>query len=65
MSQEPFFEALWEGEGIGDGGDVNEALLSYAAVQDDDLSWEEAIRRASAPLHQALPLLRGVPRQRR
>ena len=49
MSQEPFFEALWEGEGIGDGGDVNEALLSYAAVQDDDLSWEEAIRRASAP----------------
>lgn len=49
MSQEPFYEALWEGEGIGDGGDVEEALLSYIQVQDDDLSWEEAIRRASVP----------------
>ena len=49
MSQEPFYEALWEGEGIGDGGDVQEALLSYALVQDDDLSWEEAIRRAGHP----------------
>ena len=45
MSQEAFFEALWDGEAIGDGGDLEEALLSYAQVQDDDLSWEEAIRR--------------------
>jgi hypothetical protein len=49
MSHDAFFEALWEGEAIGDGGDVNEALLSYASVQDDDLSWEEAIRRAGSP----------------
>lgn len=49
MSQEPFYEALWDGDGIGDGGDVDEALLSYAQVQDDDLSWEEAIRRADQP----------------
>lgn len=47
MSQEPFFEALWNDEGIGDGGDLEEALLSYAVVQDDDLSWQEAIRRAA------------------
>jgi hypothetical protein len=49
MTQEPFFEALWEGNGIGDGGDLEEALLSYSLVQDDDLSWEESIRRASQP----------------
>ncbi|MFM8524761.1 MAG: hypothetical protein ACKOCM_03975 [Cyanobacteriota bacterium] len=49
MSQDPFYEALWDGEGIGDGGDVDEALLSYALVQDDDLSWDEAVRRVAQP----------------
>ena len=49
MSQDPFYEAIWDGEGIGDGGDVEEALLSYAQFQDDDLSWLEAIRRCSEP----------------
>lgn len=49
MSAEPFLEALWDGEGIGDGGAIEEALLSYAAVQDDDLSWQEAIRRCTVP----------------
>jgi hypothetical protein len=28
-----FFEALWHGEGIGDGGDLQEALLAYSANQ--------------------------------
>jgi len=35
-SMSAFFETLWHGESIGDGGDVGEALLAYAAVRPDD-----------------------------
>ena len=34
-----FFEAFWHGEGIGDGGDVEEALQAYVAVKPDDNDW--------------------------
>ena len=27
-----FFEAIWHGEGIGDGADLEEALQAYAVV---------------------------------
>ncbi len=37
-----FFEALWHGEGIGDGGDLQEALLAYAAVEPEDGDWRNA-----------------------
>jgi hypothetical protein len=31
-----FFETLWHGESIGDGGDPGEALLAFASVRPDD-----------------------------
>jgi hypothetical protein len=37
-----FFEVLWHGDGIGDGGDLEEALTAYALVQPDDGDWSEA-----------------------
>lgn len=37
-----FFEVLWHGEGIGDGGDLEEALAGYLAVKPDDGTWAEA-----------------------
>lgn len=37
-----FFEVIWHGEGIGDGGDPQEALLAYAAVAPDDGDWSAA-----------------------
>jgi len=37
-----FFEALWHGEGIGDGGDLQEALLAYSTVQPEDGDWNAA-----------------------
>jgi len=37
-----FFEAIWHGEGIGDGGDLEEALQAYVAVKPDDDNWAEA-----------------------
>ena len=37
-----FFEALWHGEGIGDGGDLEEALQAFVAVKPDDGDWMEA-----------------------
>ena len=27
-----FFEAIWHGEGIGDGGDLEEALQAYVVL---------------------------------
>ncbi|MFO7630648.1 MAG: hypothetical protein R6W06_14275 [Prochlorococcaceae cyanobacterium] len=43
-----FFEVLWHGEGIGDGGDFEEALQAYGAVRPDGLSWAEACAVAGA-----------------
>ena len=37
-----FFEAIWQGEGIGDGGDLDEALQSFVAVKPDDGDWVAA-----------------------
>ena len=37
-----FFEAIWHGEGIGDGGDLDEALQAYVAVKPDNNDWIEA-----------------------
>ena len=37
-----FFEAIWHGEGIGDGADLEEALQAYAVVKPKDGDWVEA-----------------------
>ena len=37
-----FFEAIWLGEGVGDGGDLEEALQAYLAVKPEDGDWVEA-----------------------
>ena len=37
-----FFEAIWHGEGIGDGADLEEALQAYAVVKPEDDDWVEA-----------------------
>jgi hypothetical protein len=37
-----FYEVIWQGEGIGDGGDPQEALRAYAAVAPDDGDWSAA-----------------------
>tara|TARA_B100001939_G_C16502628_1_gene430289 strand:- start:208 stop:465 length:258 start_codon:yes stop_codon:yes gene_type:complete len=37
-----FFEAIWHGEGVGDGGDLEEALQAYLAVKPEDGDWVEA-----------------------
>ncbi len=45
-----FFEVLWHGEAIGDGGDLEEALQAYAAVRPEDGDWMTACARdATAP----------------
>ena len=43
-----FFEVVWHGEGIGDGGDQQEALQAYAAVAPDDGNWQAACAAAGA-----------------
>ena len=44
-----FFEVFWDGEAIGDGSDLEEALTAYLSVQPEDISWAEACAAASAP----------------
>ncbi len=48
ISSMAFFEALWHGEGIGDGGDLQEALLAYCAVQPEDGDWNAACASGAA-----------------
>ncbi|MFM7312214.1 MAG: hypothetical protein ACKO0M_03445 [Cyanobium sp.] len=43
-----FYEVMWHGEGIGDGGDPEEALQAYAAVTPDDGDWQAACEAAGA-----------------
>lgn len=43
-----FFEVLWHGESIGDGADLEEALLGYAAVRPDDGDWLSACAASGA-----------------
>ena len=44
----PFFEVLWHGESIGDGGDLAEALQAYATVKPDDHDWPRACAQPGA-----------------
>ena len=46
-----FFEAIWHGDGIGDGGDLEEALQSFAVVKPEDGNWEEACSAKGANPH--------------
>jgi hypothetical protein len=43
-----FFEVFWHGEAIGDGGDLEEALTAYRAVQPEDGDWELACAQPNA-----------------
>jgi hypothetical protein len=44
-----FFEVLWHGDAIGDGGDLEEALLAYASVRPDDGDWATACAAGADP----------------
>ena len=46
-----FFEAIWHGDGIGDGGNLDEALRSFAIVKPDDGDWGEACSANGANPH--------------
>ena len=46
-----FFEVLWHGESIGDGGDLEEALASFVVVQPEQGTWEEACAAPGAAPH--------------
>ena len=37
-----FFEAIRHGEGVGDGGDLEEALQAYLVAKPEDGDWVEA-----------------------
>ena len=42
LKMSEFFEAIWHGEGVGDGGDLEEALQAYVAVKPEEGDWIEA-----------------------
>ena len=46
-----FFEAIWHGDGIGDGGNLDEALQSFVIVKPEDGDWEEACSAIGANPH--------------
>ncbi len=46
-----FFETIWHGEGIGDGGNLDEALQAYVAVKPDNNDWIEACSAEGANPH--------------
>ncbi len=46
-----FFEAIWHGEGIGDGGDLDEALQAYVVVKPENNDWIEACAVEGADPH--------------
>ena len=46
-----FFEAIWHGEGIGDGGDLEEALQAFVIVKPDDGDWLNACAAEGANPH--------------
>ena len=53
-----FFEAIWHGEGVGDGGDLEEALQAYVAVKPEEGDWVEACAAEGAdPVTSASPRL--------
>ena len=46
-----FFEAIWHGEGIGDGGDLDEALQAYVVVKPENNDWIESSAVEGADPH--------------
>ena len=58
-----FFEAIWNDEGIGDGGDLQEALQAYVAVKPDDNDWIAACATQESHRGSSVLLLRCLPRQ--
>ena len=46
-----FFEAIWNGQGIGDGADLEEALQVYALVKPEDGDWISACAGQAEPPH--------------
>lgn len=42
-----FFEVCWQGEAIGDGGDLEEALTAYLTVQPEEGNWTDACAEAA------------------
>ena len=36
-----FYELIWQGEGCGDAGDLEEALLNFQEIKPKELSWQE------------------------
>ena len=48
-----FYEVIWHGDGIGDGGDLEEALQSFAAVKPEDGDWAKACADPGADPHVA------------
>ncbi len=46
-----FYEAIWHGQGIGDGADLDEALQSYLYVSPEDCDWELACSQEGANPH--------------
>ena len=45
-----FFEAIWNGQGIGDGADLEEVLQAYLVVKPEDGDWIKA-----CAVHDAAP----------
>jgi hypothetical protein len=54
-SMGPFFETVWQGENVGDGADLGEALLAYATVRPEgdewDGDWEALVASCDADPH--------------
>ena len=48
LKMSEFLEAVWHGEGVGDGGDLEEALQAYIAVKPEEGDWVEACAAGGA-----------------
>ena len=46
-----FYEAIWHGEGIGDGCDLEESLQAYIVVKPEDGDWTAACAKDGANPH--------------
>jgi len=49
-----FYELIWQGEGVGDAGDLEEALLNFQEIKPKELSWQQVF----ADANQAPPSIR-------
>ena len=43
-----FYELIWQGEGVGDAGDLEEALLNFQEIKPKELSWEQVFADSDA-----------------